>query len=130
MKNFLFLLLLAPFVAFARTDSPASLPNIDEIARALNNADVDALSRHFAADVKVSINDNEQTYGKAKAADVIRAFFNSARPQTFSTMHQGTSREGSGGQYCIGNMASGTGKYRVYVYLKGGQIHELRFDKD
>lgn len=131
MKNLLFLLLLAaPLVAFARTADYTPAPSMDEIARALNSGDVDALSRHFAADVKVSINDNEQTYAKHKATEVVRAFFNSARPQSFNKMHQGNSREGNGGQYCIGDLAAGTGKYRVYVYLKAGQIAELRFDKD
>jgi Domain of unknown function (DUF4783) len=129
------ILVLLPLVTFANTGTPVAVTqqvvsNIDDITRALNSGDADALGRYFADNIEIAINDNEQQYNKAKAVDVVRAFFNSARPQSFSTVHQGNSREASGGQYCIGDLKSGLGKYRVYVYMKSAQIHELRFEKE
>lgn len=135
MKKIIFcIFVLLPLVTFANTGTPVAaaqqvVSNLDDITRAINSGDADALGRYFADNIEIAINDNEQQYNKTKAVDVVRAFFNSARPQSFSTVHQGNSREAGGGQYCIGDLKAGQGKYRVYVYLKSAQIHELRFEK-
>ena len=129
MKNLIFLLFFAPVVAFANQGNPS----LEAISKALNAGDVENLSKYFADNVEISILDNEQVYTKAKATEVVRSFFNSNKPKTFSQVHQGTSRENSD-QYCIGNLASSTGNYRVYLYLKvtgtNLTIKEIRFDKE
>ena len=129
MKNLIFLLFFAPVVVFANQGNPS----LEAISKALNAGDVENLSKYFADNVEISILDNEQVYTKAKATEVVRSFFNSNKPKTFSQVHQGTSRENSD-QYCIGNLASSTGNYRVYLYLKvtgtNLTIKEIRFDKE
>jgi hypothetical protein len=129
MKNLLFLLFLAPMVAFAYQGNP----NLDAIANALSTGDADALSKYMADNVEISIQDKEQTYTKVKATEVLRSFFGSDKPKSFSQVHKGTSRENSD-QYCIGNMATTSGTYRVYLYLKVNgssiNIQEMRFDKE
>jgi hypothetical protein len=129
MKNLLFLLFLAPMVAFAYQGNP----NLDAIANALSTGDADALSKYMADNVEISIQDKEQTYTKVKATEVLRSFFGSDKPKSFSQVHKGTSRENSD-QYCIGNMATTSGTYRVYLYLKVNgssiSIQEMRFDKE
>ena len=128
MRNLFFLLLFAPAIAFSQ-----GATSLESITSALNTGDVDALSKYFANDVEISIQDKEQTYAKAKATEVVRTFFNTNKPKSFSQMHKGTSRENSD-QYCIGNLVSANGNYRVYLYLKVSgsnlSIQEIRFDKE
>jgi hypothetical protein len=130
MKNFLFLLLFAPAVAFA-TDQ--GNPSLDAIAKALGAGDADALGRYLADNVAISIQDKEQNYSKARATEALRSFFGANKPKSFSQVHQGTSRENSD-QYSIGNLNTASGNYRVYLYLKQSGnsliIQEIRFDKE
>lgn len=128
MRNLFFLLLFVPAFAFSQTNA-----SLESITSALNAGDVEALSKYFAPNVEISIQDQEQVYAKAKATEVVRSFFNSNKPKSFSQMHKGMSRESSD-QYCIGNLAATTGNYRVYLYLKVNganlSIQEIRFDKE
>ena len=128
MRNLFFLLLFVPAFAFSQTNA-----SLESITSALNAGDVEALSKYFAPNVEISIQDQEQVYAKAKATEVVRSFFNANKPKSFSQMHKGMSRESSD-QYCIGNLASTTGNYRVYLYLKVNganlSIQEIRFDKE
>jgi hypothetical protein len=131
MKNLIFVLLLTPAIAFA--NHAQGNPGLEAISAALSAGDVDALSKYFADNVEISIQDKEQTYPKAKAAEVLKSFFESNKPKSFAQVHKGTSRENSD-QYCIGNLSASAGNYRVYLYLKvsgtGIQIKEMRFDKE
>jgi hypothetical protein len=129
MKNLLFLLLLMPAIAFANQGNPS----LEAISVALGAGDAEGLSKYFADNVEISIQDKEQTYNKSKATEVIRTFFGSNQPKSFTQVHKGTSRENSD-QYCIGNLVGTAGNYRVYLYLKvtGStvNIQEIRFDKE
>lgn len=128
MRNLFFLLLFAPVAAFAQGNS-----SLEPIANAINAGDADALSKYFAPSVEISIQDKEQVYPKAKALEVVRGFFTSNKPKSFSQVHKGTSRENSD-QYVIGNLSAANGNYRVYIYFKVGgsslSIQEMRFDKE
>ncbi len=121
------------FFFSAITLANAQTANIESINQALSTGNADALNQFFAENVEISIQDKEQVYTKAKATDVVRGFFASNKPKSFNQMHKGNSRENSD-QYCIGNLASATGNFRVYLYLKttgtNVAIHELRFDKE
>ncbi|MBL7780194.1 MAG: DUF4783 domain-containing protein [Saprospiraceae bacterium] len=129
MKNLLFLLLFTPAIAFANQGNPS----LDAISIALGAGDAEGLSKYFADNVEISIQDKEQTYNKTKATEVIRNFFGSNQPKSFTQVHKGTSRENSD-QYCIGNLTGTAGNYRVYLYLKVSgstvSIQEIRFDKE
>jgi len=129
MKNLLFSLLFAPMIAFADQGTPG----LEAISNALNTGDVATLSKYFADNVEISIQDKEQIYPKAQAVEVVKAFFESNKTKSFSQVHKGTSRENSD-QYCIGNLSASTGNYRVYLYLKVSgnnvSIQEMRLDKE
>lgn len=130
LKNLLFLLMLLPAAAaYADQGTPA----LESIARALSSGDADGLAKYFGNNVEISILDKEQTYSKTQGADVLRGFFNTNKPKSFSQVHRGTSRESSD-QYCIGNLVTGAGNYRVYLYLKVAgsnvTVQEIRFDKE
>ena len=128
MKNLIFVLLLLPAAVFANQGNPG----LDIISTALNTGDVETLSKYFADNVEISIQDKEQVYPKAKATDIMRSFFDANKPKAFAVVHKGTSRENSD-QYCIGTLSASTGSYRVYLYLKVNgsniSIQEIRMDK-
>ena len=132
MKNLLFSLLFL-IVPTASSFAYSQNPGLDAIASALSIGDADALAKFFADNVEVSIQDKEQTYPKAKAAETVKSFFAGNKPKGFAQVHKGTSRENSD-QYCIGNLNAASGNYRVYIYLKSVgnnlQIQEIRFDKE
>lgn len=129
MKNLLFVFLLAAIPAIAGQGNPS----LEIISTALNSGDVETLSKYFADQVEISIQDKEQVYSKARAAEVLRNFFDNSKPRAFVQVHKGTSRE-SNDQYCIGNLSAASGNYRVYLYLKVNgnniSIQEMRFDKE
>ena len=131
MKNLIFLLFLTPAIAFAHDTQ--GTPVLEAISTALGAGDVATLSKYFADNVEISIQDKEQLYPKAKAAEVLKGFFDSNKPKSFAQVHIGQSRENSD-QYCIGNLTATAGSYRVYLYLKVNgsniSIQEMRFDKE
>ncbi len=131
MKNLIFLLFLAPAFVFA--NNTQGTPALEAISTALGAGDVDVISKYFADNVEISIQDKEQVYAKSKAAEVLKGFFDSNKPKAFAQVHKGQSRENSD-QYCIGNLSATSGTYRVYLYLKVNgtniSIQEMRFDKE
>ncbi len=106
---------------------------LDDISRALGQGDVAALSTYFDAEVELSILDEEDTYAKGDAAELVRSFFGTHAPTGFTQVHQGTSK-GSEAEYCIGDLSTAGGNFRVYIYLANAGnsqvIQELRFDKE
>ncbi|MCC6726737.1 MAG: DUF4783 domain-containing protein [Saprospiraceae bacterium] len=129
MKNFLFVLFLAPALAFNNVEEL----NLDAITKAISSGNADALGPYFDANVEIAVMDKEETYSKTEAVKVVKDFFSKNKPSSFKQVHQGASK-GQDSQYCIGNMTAASGTYRVYIYLKvsGGKqvIQELRFDKE
>ncbi|MEZ4950284.1 MAG: DUF4783 domain-containing protein [Saprospiraceae bacterium] len=127
MKNLLILLLFAPLSLMAEP------PNIGAITRAISSGDAAALGQFFDETVEIATPDSEDMYSKSDAIQKVRQFFNSAKPQSFSQVHQGASK-GQDSQYFIGNLVAGNGKYRVYIYMKvkgsNSLIQELRFDRE
>lgn len=128
MKNFLFVILLAPSLAMVNLDDL----DISAITKAISDGNADMLGQYFDANVEVAVMDKEETYSKADAVKVVKNFFAANKPSKFSQVHQGTSK-GQDSEYCIGNLTASTGTFRVYIYMKvsGGKytIQELRFDK-
>lgn len=131
MKNLIFFLFLTPALAFG--NNLQGTPVLEAISTALSAGDVAGLSKYFADNVEISIQDKEQVYPKAKATEVLKSFFDANKPKAFAQIHKGQSRENSD-QYCIGNLTASAGNYRVYLYLKVNganvSIQEMRFDKE
>ena len=63
MKNLIFAFLLVPSFLFAQAS-----PAIDAISTALGSGDVETVSKYFADNVEISVNEREQNYPKARAA--------------------------------------------------------------
>lgn len=121
MKSLLFVLLLAP--AFLANDL-----NINSISNAISRGDADTLGQYFAGNVELAIADQEGSYSKAEAVQIVKKFFSTVAPKGFSQVHAGASK-GNGSKYCIGDMTTAKGTYRVYIYLTDSVIEEFRADK-
>lgn len=126
MKTLLFVMLFSSLT----TTNDFSLASI---SRAMNTGDADALGQYFDSSIELSVLDNEDIYNKAEAIQIVKNFFNQHKPKSFSQLHHGSS-PASDSQYCIGNLVTSNGTYRVYIYMKmgGGKtvIQEIRFDKE
>jgi Domain of unknown function (DUF4783) len=132
MKKLLISFALIPFL-FAFTEPTMTLaPSFNPIATAMGTGNADALSKFFDEDVEISISDKEDTYDKDKAKSIVTDFFSKNKPKSFNQVHQGQSK-GKDTQYCIGEMPTVSGNYRVYLYMKVVSdqyiIQEIRFDK-
>ena len=118
-------LIIAFFIIPSLFLTPA---NLSEITNAISSGNANALGQHFSSSVEISILNQADIYNKTEAIQVIKKFFGQYRPQSFSQVHKGSSPGNS--QYCIGNMTTSKGSFRVYIYLsKSGSIDEMRFDK-
>lgn len=104
-----------------------------DITQALRTGNASELGRYFDNPVEIAISNEEDIFDKEEAIKRVKAFFVSHTPQSFSQVHQGTSR-GNESHYCIGNLSTDKGSFRVYIYTRiaNGRhlIKELRFDKD
>lgn len=126
MKNLLFILLIGSTLAMTSD-------NLNEISKALSNGNANELARYFDESVEIAIMDEENTYNKEEAKEIVSSFFTKYKPSSYSQVHQGVSK-GKDSQYTIGDLKANGETFRVYVYMKvtGGKyiIQELRFDKE
>lgn len=121
MKTLLFMLVLAP--TFLTSDL-----NINNISSAISKGDADTLGQYFASNVELSVAGKEGSFSKAEAVQIVKKFFTTVTPKGFSQVHAGASK-GNGSKYCIGDMTTAQGTYRVYIYLTDSVIEEFRADK-
>lgn len=126
MKRFvLFVLLLLP-AAFASAQADVK----DQVTAALGSGNVVALGELLVPNVDLTVLDNTDYYSKAQAAQILRKFFDEHEPQGLRIEHEGTSKMGD--RYCIGQLNTATGAYRVTFFLKkagtSSQVKQLRIE--
>lgn len=107
--------------------------NLSVISKALGEGNVTALENYLDNSVEIAILDSEDVYPKTEALKQLQRFFSQNKPQGFAQVHQGASK-GKDSHYCIGNLSTANGNYRVYIFMKnaGGKyvVQELRFNKE
>ena len=105
--------------------------SFDNIADAMRKGDAAGLAQYFVGNVEISVKDAQNSYSKSQAEVVLKNFFGSHTPKSFTIAHQGTSPEGS--KYFIGNLSTTAGTYRTYVYAKqtgiNYMIQDIRFEE-
>lgn len=103
---------------------------VQEVSNAIKAGNAKQLATYFHPSVDLTIRQNEGTYSKAQAEQVVQNFFSSNKPTSYKSNHTGSSTDGS--RYVIGRMESSTGSFRVYMLLKNisGKelIQTLRFE--
>ena len=105
--------------------------NQESIAQGFRTGNVDKISSEMAEEIELFTPENEGTFSKDMSAKKLKAFFSSCKPLNFKIIHQGTSPSGSA--YCIGQLETEKGNYRIYMLFsgKGGnKLSELRIEKD
>jgi hypothetical protein len=109
----------------------ARAQSFEGITNAIKSGNASALAASFQGNVEITIKDAGNSYSKNQAEMVLKNFFATHQPKSFTIVHQGTSPEGS--KYFIGNLTTTTGNYRTYVYAKSTAaamvIQEIRFEE-
>lgn len=99
--------------------------SFDGVVQAFKSGDASALAAGFGATVELTVKNTGNSYSKNQAEMILRNFFLTNSPKSFTTVHQGTSPEGS--KYIIGNLVTNSGAFRAYVYAKpvAGKLQTL-----
>ena len=109
---------------------PAKACNLpDEIVRALENGEAKSVGKYFNSSVELILPSNQGVYGKAQAEQILKNFFEGNAPGNFKYKHlQTINKENT--QFYIGQLYTGKGIYRIYVYIKDRFIHQMRVESN
>ncbi|MDX2250345.1 MAG: DUF4783 domain-containing protein [Bacteroidia bacterium] len=129
--RFLYAITLLLFaVGFGLQEGFAQTPErvLDEVTESLVDGDPDKLSRHFGERVEVTVLGKRQLLSKTQATYVIRDFFTNYPPDSFNTLHKGTT---SGTLYALGVLRSEKGEFEVNIFIQVSdvKINEIRFER-
>ena len=102
-----------------------------EIVQALRSGDSKVISKYFNSSVELIFSESQGVYGKAQAEQILKTFFNnnaSANGEfTYTHLHD-TNKDNA--KYYIGELRTGKGLYRVYIYMKDQRIHQMRIESN
>lgn len=105
---------------------------LKDIQAAIKASNATSLVEYFGSTVELTIGEQEGTYSKAQAEQIVKAFFQKNKAQTFTVKHSGASSMGK--KYSIGSYVATDQSYRTYILVseKAGKyvIQQLRFEAD
>ncbi len=96
------------------TDTPNDI--IQTISKAISSGKSENVAVYFNSTLDLTTPDNEGTYSKIQAEQILKDFFSKNPISSFTIKHNGSSTDGS--IYAIGIYLSDTLTYRVYFLLK------------
>lgn len=112
--------------------SQGSMPNIGLLNKALSEGDATTIGSYFDQTVELTLLDKLNVLDKKAATVALNDFFAKNKPHAFAEVHQGSSK-GSASHYSIGDLTTGAGTFRVYLYYKSVNdkpvIQEMRIEK-
>ena len=127
MKNLVFLILFTIVGTIANAQSQFS-----GISSAISNQNSTELSKYFDAQVEITTPEDDDTFSKAEATNVMKSFFAKYNVSSFNLEHQ--SSKGKGAEYAIGDMIASGKKFRVFIYVaeKNGKavIQQMQFEQN
>ncbi|MEM1326483.1 MAG: DUF4783 domain-containing protein [Bacteroidota bacterium] len=127
MMRFVILMIALPLFAFQQSASSS----MASITRAMSSGNATAVGTHFDDNVELSLPSEDGIYGKAKAVEKLNQFFGQHTIKGFSQVHEGSSK-GNAAKYCIGNLQTDKGNFRVYMFVEVDQnrysLQELRIE--
>lgn len=102
------------------------------VASAIKSGDAKALAAYFNSSIDLTVPGSDGTYSKSQAEMIVKNFFATNKPVSFSINQNGNSSEGS--QYSIGTLVTAKIKFRTYFLVKkiGGKplITQLQFEQE
>lgn len=102
---------------------------INDVLSAIKGGNAAQMAKYFDNTVEINMPDKSSSFSKAQAELVMRDFFVNNPVKSFEAIHKG---ENAGSQYCIGNLFTKTGTFRITVFMKqkgdGQVLQELRFE--
>ena len=110
--------------------SALNADQIDSIAWLIKEGNSERLSQLLSPTVEITMNDQENTYSKRQAVEVVKRFFDEHRPVTSKLLH----KVNSGSKFLFGVViyTSTNGVYRIGYTIditeKSTRIIELRID--
>ena len=115
-------LLFAIFISI----NTLTIGQTEEFYKAVEKQDIKSITDLLLDEVELCIKDDQRIISKATATKTIKEFLAQTNPKSVASLHSGSS--GAGSKYQVGKMITGDGTYRIFVYLEGNKIQELRFD--
>lgn len=101
----------------------------EKIVTAFRTGNASELAAFFNSTIELTVNNKEEIYSKTQAEIILKDFFASNPPSSFTLLHQG-GKETS--KYAIGSLKSGTSNFRITFLLKSVNsnvfIHQLRIE--
>ena len=98
------------------TSSQLIAQDYDAIKEAFRSGNASALGRMLETTVEWSVDGELSSVGRSDAENKLRTFFMENEPQTFDILHTGESK--SDVHYCISQLGSSGGPYRITLYLR------------
>jgi hypothetical protein len=101
------------------------------VSQLIRTGHIPKLVEMFDESVEITVLNDEGTYSKAQAEEVIKDFYIKHRPKEFKLMHKGESDGGS--KYGIARFVTTNGTFRTSFYIKkkesGYVIQKLAFEE-
>jgi hypothetical protein len=109
------IILLIPLLLIAVL-AIADMDIFDKIAASLKNGNSKEVASFFDTSVELKTVDKTNVYSRNQAELVLKDFFDKHPVRNFTIIHRGTSAKGA--RYAIGNLETGQGTFRTYMYVK------------
>lgn len=125
-------ILISATTIFAAMLLPLRKDVIADVAAAIKSGNASSVAAYFNSSLDLTVPGNDGTYSKSQAELILKDFFSSNPPKSFSISHQGSSNDGS--QYGIGSYVTASSSYRAYFLMKKSGssflIQKLEFEED
>ena len=121
-------------IAFLLISGLSLADSCDELVEAFKSGNPAKISKFLNKTVDLTISGIavEDIYPKAKAEQFIKDFFAKNSPKNFTTIHKGSSKEGT--RFVIGTLNTSGGAYRTHFIVRNinGQdfLEELKIEKE
>jgi hypothetical protein len=98
-----------------------------DITAALETGNSKEIFKRFNTSVELIMNQNQNVYGKSQAEKILKNFFDANGPNfKYKELHS-SGKDLSNSNF-IGKLFTSKGTYRVYIYIKNGQIYQMRLE--
>lgn len=108
------------------TISALAMGQAEAFFKAVQNRDISSITSLMMDEIELCIKDDQRIMSKDKAIKAIDGFLSSHMPSSVEPLHSGSS--GKGSKYKVAKMTTKDATYRVFVYMEGSKIREVRFD--